>query len=81
MMENAQLVTKLKARVQVVEEIGGSIEADAKLIEYEIASYLKDIGVETSNAQAAHTTEAHSRAWERYIEAILLIAADRNRAG
>ena len=50
MMENAQLVNKMEARLEVVEEIGGSIEADAKLIEYELASYLKDTEVETSNA-------------------------------
>ena len=43
MMENTQLVNKMEARLEVVEEIGGSIEADAKLIEYEIASYLKDM--------------------------------------
>ena len=46
-MMNAQLVDRLKDRVEVVEEIGGSIGADPKLIVDELAAYFKDIGVNT----------------------------------
>ena len=47
MMTNTQLVDKLKSRLEVVEEIGGSIGADPKLIVDELAAYFKDIGVNT----------------------------------
>ena len=42
MMNNTHLVENLKARLEVVEVIGGSIGADPKLIEYELAGYLKE---------------------------------------
>ena len=45
MMNNTQLVDTLKARVEVVEGIGGSIGANPKLIEDEIATYIKNMGL------------------------------------
>ena len=57
-MTNAQLVDKLKARVEVVEEIDGSIGSDPNLIKDELDAYLKEIGVDASNSQASHTTWA-----------------------
>ena len=57
-MTNAQLVDKLKARVEVVEEIYGSIGSDPNLIKDELDAYLKEIGVDASNSQASHTTWA-----------------------
>ena len=79
MMTNAQLVTKLKAIVEVVEEIGGSIGSGKMLIEDELNAYPKEIGVNTSSAKAAHTTKAQMRSQEIYLDGILLSAADCNR--
>ena len=81
MMKNAQLVEKLKARVEVVEEIGGSIGAEPNLIKDELSAYFKEIGVETSNSQAFHTTDAQRQARECYLAFVLLSAVDRKRAG
>ena len=47
MMMNAQLVDRLKDKVEIVEEIGESIWADPKIIVDELAAYFKDIGVNT----------------------------------
>ena len=58
MMTNTQLSDMLKSRVEVVEEIGGSIGDDPNLVEDKLTAYLKDIGVDASNAQSTHTTEA-----------------------
>ena len=62
MMTNSQLVDNLKARVEVLEEIGGSIGADPNIIKDELADCLKYIGVDASNAQADHATEAQRQA-------------------
>ena len=80
-MTNAQLVDKLKARVEVVEEIYGSIGSDPNLIKDELDAYLKEIGVDASNSQASHTTWAQSQTGEKYISIILLSAADSNWSG
>ena len=40
-MTNSQMVDKIKARVEVVEEFGGSIESDPNIIENEPAIYIK----------------------------------------
>ena len=81
MMTNAHMVDKLKARVDVLEEIGGSIGAEPKIFEYELYAYLKDIRVETSHYQAPHTTESQMQAREGYLAAILLSAEDFNQVG
>ena len=74
---NTQLANKIKSRVEVVEEIGGSIDVDAKLIEDKLATYLKEIAVNPTDVKNSHTTEAQMRAWERYLAVILLCTADR----
>ena len=79
MMTNTQLGDKLKARVEVVEGIGGSIGAYPKLIEDEIATYIKKIGLDAANAKTIHTTEAKNQAQERYLAVILLSAEYCNR--
>ena len=71
-MTNTQLVYKVKARVEVVEEIGGSIGADPNLTEDEIATYLKETGVDADNSRSTHTTESKNRAWDCYLDVILL---------
>ena len=81
MMTNVQLVDKLKPGVEVVEEIGVSIGADPNLIVDELATYLKEIGVDATNARTIHTTEAKKRAQESYLVIILLSAVDCNRTG
>ena len=81
MTTNTQLVDKLKARVEVVEEIGGSIGADPKLIEDELATYIKEIGVDADNSKTIHTTEANNQAHERYLAVIMLSKSDHNRDG
>ena len=81
MMTNTQLVYKVKARVEVVEEIGGSIGADPNLTEDEIATYLKETGVDEDNARTIHTTEAKKRDREHYLAVILLNAAYHNQTG
>ena len=79
MMNNTQLVDTLKARVEVVEGIGGSIGAYPKLIEDEISTYIKKIGLDAANAKTIHTTESKNQAQERYLSIILLSAEYRNR--
>ena len=74
-MTNAQLVKKLKARVEVFEEISGAIRAYSNLIEDKLAKYLNDITVDPADAQTAHTTEAKKQSRERYLEVILMIWA------
>ena len=80
MMTNTQTVDNLKARVEVVEEICRSIGVDQKIVEDELADYLKDIGADVYNAQAAHTTEAQRSNQERYLAVILLSVVNHNRA-
>ena len=79
-MTNAQLVEKPKVRVEVIEEIGGAIEADTNLVKQKLAAYLKDIMVDSADVNTAHTTEAQRRALEQYLAVILLCAEDRVRA-
>ena len=79
MMTSTQLVEKLKARVEVVEEIGGSIGANPKLIEDELTKSVKEIGVDAANYKTIHTTEAKKQAQERYLAVILLSVRDRNQ--
>ena len=64
-----------------MEEIGGSIGSEPKLIEDEIDTYLKEIGVDAANVRLIHTTEAKKRSQERYLAVIMLSEADRNRDG
>ena len=61
-MTNAQLVNNLKDRVELVEEICRSIGADPKLIEDELATYIKDIGVYVANSRTIHITETKKQA-------------------
>ena len=62
-----------------MEEIGGSIGADPKLIDDELAIYVREIGVYAAYARTIHITEAKERAWENYLAVILLSATDSNR--
>ena len=61
-MTNAQLVDKLRATVEVVEEIGGEFGTDSQLVGGDIAKYLKEIVVEPSDATPSHTGKAKRRA-------------------
>ena len=61
-----------------MEEIGGSIGADPKLIDDELDTYLKEIVVYAPNARTIHTTEAKKRVRDYYLGIILFSAADRN---
>ena len=45
-MTNAQLVKKLKVRVELVKEIDRAIGVDSKLVNGEFAEYPKEIDVE-----------------------------------
>ena len=79
-MTKSHLVYKLKARVEVVEEIGGAVIFDTKIVEGKLSAYLKDIVVSLSYTKTVHTTKAHRRAREQYLSVILLCAADRSRS-
>ena len=46
--KNAQLVKKLKYRVEVVEEIVGETGMESKLVAYELTKYFKEIVVDPS---------------------------------
>ena len=59
------LLEKLKARVEVVEEIGGGIGVDSKLVKDELVSYLKDIAMDPADVKTAHTIETKRRVRER----------------
>ena len=76
-MTNAQLVEKLKARVKVIEDIGGAIRINSKLVEDELTKYIKEIAVDLSNALSSHIAEAKRRAREQYLAVILLYMMDR----
>uniref|UniRef100_A0A7S4MY55 Uncharacterized protein n=1 Tax=Odontella aurita TaxID=265563 RepID=A0A7S4MY55_9STRA len=78
---NAQIVEKLKARVEVVEEIGGLIGDDPKLVETKLAAYLQEEGVSAANATADHKKEEKRRVKEKYLAVVLLCDADCSRAG
>ena len=73
-MKNSQMVKKLKARVEVIEDIDQEIGAYSKLVGEELAKYLKEIIMDLADATPAHTVEAKSRARERFLEVILLCA-------
>ena len=77
---NTYLVEKLKARVEVVEDIGGEIGVNTNLMEDDISAYLKYITVIPSDVNTVHTTEAQRLSQERYLTVILLFAAERGRA-
>ena len=79
MMTNTHLVDKLKARVDLVEESVGSIGTDTKLIGDELATYIKEIGVDADHFRTTHTTEAKKQAQESYLAVILLSEEDRNQ--
>ena len=79
-MTNAQLVKKLKTRVEVVQDIGGGIGTDSKLVEDELAKYIKEIVVDLADATPAQNVEAKRSAQKRYLAVILLCAVDRGRA-
>ena len=80
-MTNTQLANKIKSRVEVAEEIRGSIDVDTKLTEDKLATYLKEIVVNPTDVKNSHTTEAQRRTWERYLAVILICTADRVQAG
>ena len=79
-MTNAQLVKKLKTRVEVVQDIGGGTGTDSKLVEDELAKYIKEIVVDLADATPAQNVEAKRSAQKRYLAVILLCAVDRGRA-
>ena len=62
-MKNAQLLENMEARVEVVEEIYGSMGTDPKIIEYELNASLKEIGVNAYNTKDYNNTEAQRRSW------------------
>ena len=79
-MKNSHLVEKLRARVEVVKEIGGAVGFNTKLVNDELAAHLKDIAVSLPGANNTHTTKTHRRARERYLAVILICASDRGRS-
>ena len=62
MITKTQLVEKLKARVEVVYEIGGSIGDYPKLIEDKLGTYIKQIVADAYSAGILHTNETKKQA-------------------
>ena len=80
-MTNAQLVKKLKVRVELVKEIDRAIGVDSKLVNGEFAEYPKEIDVDIDDAKTTRTIEAQRRAWEKYLAVILIYAAEHGQTG
>uniref|UniRef100_A0A7S4MQV7 Uncharacterized protein n=1 Tax=Odontella aurita TaxID=265563 RepID=A0A7S4MQV7_9STRA len=78
---NSQMVKNLKARVEIVQEIGGTIGEDTKLVEAELKVHLEEEGVLDINSTDDHRNEVKRRARDRYLAIVLLNAADRYRSG
>jgi len=55
---NAHHFEKLKARVEVVEEIGGTIGDDTEMVNGELKEYLAEEGIAETNATDDHKKEA-----------------------
>ena len=79
-MPNAQLVKNFKSGVEVLEDIGGGIGTDSKLVKDDLTRYLKEITVDPADATPAQTVEAKRCAREQYLVVILLCAVDHGRS-
>ena len=77
---NAQLVKRLKSRVEVIKEIGRAIGTNSKLLEYKLTNYIKEIVVYPADTLPAHIVEEKRCAQERYLAVILICAVERGRA-
>jgi len=52
---NAQLFEKIKARVEIVEEIRGSIGNETDLVKNELKAYLSEQGIAAADAKGGDT--------------------------